>query len=71
MFYSGTNAIFTENNWDKGATGAADWIDSQPGVAGDFSGSFFSAGAPTPKAGATFTLDNLAATRLLDAGPRP
>ncbi len=70
MFYGGQLADFKLNNWDEGATAAADWIDSQPGVSGDFSGGFFAAGLPTPKTGATFTIDNPAATRLTDAGPR-
>jgi hypothetical protein len=71
MFYGGQNAIFTGNNWEEGANASADWIDSQPGVSGDFSGSFFAAGLPTAKAGATFTINNPAASRLLDAGIRP
>lgn len=71
MFYGGQLANFQNNNWDE-VTGiaAADWIDSQPGVSGNFSGGFFAAGLPTPKAGATFTIDNPAPERLTDAGVR-
>jgi hypothetical protein len=70
MFYGGQLANFQNNNWEENAVASADWIDSQPGVSGDFSGGFFSAGVPTPKAGATFTIDNPSATKLLDAGIR-
>ncbi|MBA2539202.1 MAG: hypothetical protein H0V17_06175 [Deltaproteobacteria bacterium] len=70
MFYGGQLANFQNNNWEENATAAADWIDSQPGVSGDFSGGFFSAGVPTAKAGATFTVNTPSATRLTDAGVR-
>jgi hypothetical protein len=69
MFYGGQLANFQNNNWDEeAAVAAADWIDSQPGVSGDFSGGFFSAGVPTAKAGATFTINNPSPTRLTNAG---
>ncbi len=70
MFYGGTLANFQNNNWEEGATASADWIDSQPGVSGDFSGGFFAAGLPTAKSGATFTINNPSTTRLTDAGVR-
>jgi hypothetical protein len=70
MFYGGTLANFQNNNWEEGATAAADWIDSQPGVSGDFSGGYFAAGPPTAKTGATFTLNNPAPAKLTDAGVR-
>ena len=70
MFYGGQLANFQNNNWDETATAAADWIDSQPGVSGDFSGGFFSGGVPIAKTGATFTVSNPSATRLTDAGVR-
>lgn len=70
MFYGGQAANFQNNNWEENGTASADWIDSQPGVSGNFSGGFFPAGVPTPKAGATFTIDNPSATRLTDAGVR-
>ncbi|MBS1121194.1 MAG: hypothetical protein H6Q90_3422 [Deltaproteobacteria bacterium] len=66
MFYGGTGAIFTSNNWENPIN-----VDTSPGVAGDFSNSFFQGGAPTPGSGATLTLNTLSATRLLDAQPRP
>lgn len=71
MFYGGQNAIFTNNNWEKTTNGSADWIDSQPGVSGDFSGGYFSAGPPVAKAGATFTVNTPATAPLADAGIRP
>ncbi|MEJ7602618.1 MAG: hypothetical protein WKG01_32300 [Kofleriaceae bacterium] len=70
MFYSGTNAIFTANNWEAGPTPNKD-VDTMPGVSGDFSNSYFAAGPPVAGTGATITANNLSATRLLDAGPRP
>lgn len=66
MFYGGTNAVFTNNNWENPIN-----VDTSPGVQGDFSGSFFQGGAPTPGAGATLILDNLALAPLADAKPRP
>lgn len=65
MFYGGTAADFTNNNW----FGNTKDVDSQSGVSGDFSGSWFEDGAPTPVGGATLTVNNLSATRLT-AGPR-
>ena len=66
MFYGGTGAIFTENNWENPIN-----VDAQPGVSGDFSGSFFTGGPPTPPGGATLTLNNLAQAPIADARPRP
>ena len=43
---------------------------TQPGVQGDFSGSWFQNGAPIAGAGATLILDALSPTQLADAGPR-
>lgn len=67
MFYGGTNAIFTNNNW----FGNQIDIDTQPGVAGDVTGSWFDGAAPVAGSGATLTgVGALSATRLTDAGPR-
>ncbi len=66
MFYGGTAAVFTTNNWENPLN-----VDTQPGVNGDFSGSYFQGGAPTPGAGATLVLNNISATPLAGAGPRP
>jgi hypothetical protein len=66
MFYGGTGAIFTENNWENPIN-----VDTQPGVQGDFSGSYFQGGAPTPGPGANLVLANLAQAPIPDARPRP
>jgi hypothetical protein len=72
MFYGGTGAIFTENNWELGPDATPTyWIDSAAQVTGDFSLGYFSNGVgPTPKANAILTADNLSLTPLLDAGVR-
>jgi hypothetical protein len=70
MFYGGQNANFTLNNWEENATASQNWIDSQSGVMGDFSGGFFSGGAPTPVGGAQLIVNTPSATRLTDAGVR-
>ena len=65
MFYSGTNANFTFNNWTN-------QIDIEPGVTGvtgDASNGYFAKGMPTGTTGITY--NTLSATKLLDAGPRP
>ncbi len=69
MFYAGTGAIFTNNNWYGNQTD----VDVTPGsgVSGDFTGSWFDGTAPVQKTGTTLTgLNALSATKLLDAGPR-
>lgn len=69
MFYAGTGAIFTNNNWYGNQTD----VDVTPGsgVSGDFTGSWFDGAAPAPKTGTTLTgLDALSLTKLVDAGPR-
>lgn len=67
MFYGGTGADFTNNNW----YGNQIDVSTQPGVQGDFTGSWFEDGAPVPGAGATLVgLDAVSPTRLVDAGPR-
>ena len=69
MFYSGTGAIFTNNNWYGNQTD----VDVTPGsgVSGDFTGSWFDGPAPVAKNGTTLTgLAALSATKLIDAGPR-
>ena len=74
MFYGGTGANFTFNNWDaQGAVAGTTHVDvdCQPGVAGDFSNGFFKKGAPNCGAGTNITLDNLSASPLTDAGIRP
>jgi hypothetical protein len=67
MLYGGQNAILTGNNWYNNST--AD-VDTQPGVSGDLSGSWFDGAPPVAGAGATLTLLNLAAAKLADAGVR-
>lgn len=67
MFYGGTGAVFTGNNWYGNQT----HVDTQPGVQGDFTGSWFEGSAPVPASGANLVgLDALATARLADAGPR-
>lgn len=69
MFYAGTGAIFTSNNWYGNQTD----VDVTPGsgVSGDFTGSWFDGPAPVAKTGTTLTgLNALSATKLTDAGPR-
>jgi len=68
MLYGGQNAILTNNNWYNNST--AD-VDTQPGVSGDVSGSWFDGAAPVAGTGATLTKNNLAAAKLADAGVRP
>ena len=74
MFYGGTGADFTFNNWDaQGLVPGTTHVDleCQPGVAGDFSNGYFKKGAPSCGAGTTITLKNLSASPLADAGIRP
>ncbi|MBL0212392.1 MAG: hypothetical protein IPQ07_00645 [Myxococcales bacterium] len=69
MFYAGTGAIFTNNNWYGNQTD----VDVTPGsgVVGDFTGSWFDGAAPVAKAGTTLNgLAALSTTKLVDAGPR-
>ena len=67
MFYGGTAADFTANNWFSNTID----VDTQPGVSGNFTGGWFDGAAPSPGAGATLTgLNALSATKLVDAGPR-
>jgi hypothetical protein len=63
MFYGGSNAIFTHNNW----FGNGIDVETNPAypVTGDFSEGFFAAGAPTNPG---VTALNLAPMRLGDAG---
>jgi hypothetical protein len=63
MFYGGTAADFTYDNWFGNQT----TVDKFPGVSGDFSFSYFDKGAPS---GTGITAANLSTTRLTDAGPR-
>ena len=73
MFYAGTGATFTGNNWTCGATGCGLHIDvdSQPSVSGDFSNGYFEKAPPTGVAGATITANSLSPSPLADAGVRP
>ncbi len=66
MFYGGTNAIFTNNNWYDSPMKD---VDAVAGVSGDFSGSWFQKGQPV-SGGANLTFNNLAPAKLVDAGPR-
>lgn len=67
MFYGGTNANFTNNNWFGNSIDVA----TQPGVQGDFTGSWFEDTPPqaTGNGGAQLVVTGLSATRLT-AGPR-
>ncbi|MDB4954391.1 MAG: hypothetical protein JWO36_1960 [Myxococcales bacterium] len=64
MFYGGTNADFTYNNWFSNTYN----VDAQGPVSGNFSFGWFGAKPPT---GTGVTATNLAPARLTDAGPRP
>jgi hypothetical protein len=68
MFYGGTNANFTNNNWFGNQIDVA----TQPGVSGDFTGSWFDETPPAAlgNGGAQLNVTTLAAARLVDAGPR-
>ena len=70
MFYGGTMANFKDNNWMAGG-GTNINVDTQPGVSGDFTGSYFDA-IFTPGVGATITQSTPPiAAPLTDAGVRP
>jgi hypothetical protein len=69
MFYGGTNANFTYNNWF--GNGIDVYTEAGAPVSGDFSNSWFQKGAPVAASGSLFTLNNLATARSTDAGPRP
>jgi hypothetical protein len=66
MFYGGSNADFTYTNWFGNSTTDVATESAFP-VTGDFSHSYFARGAPSY---AGFTLNNLAASRVADAGVR-
>jgi hypothetical protein len=69
MFYAGTNAIFTNNNWYGNQIDVD--VTQGSGVSGDFTGSWFDGAPPAPKAGTQLIgLDALSNTKLVDAGPR-
>lgn len=68
MFYGGVGSSFQLNNWYGNSTTD---VDTQSGVEGNFSFSWFERGAPMPGPGATLTLENLATERIMQAGPRP
>lgn len=69
MFYAGTNAIFTNNNWYGNQIDVD--VTQGSGVSGDFTGSWFDGAAPVAKAGTQLTgLNALSNTKLADAGPR-
>jgi hypothetical protein len=67
MFYGGSNADFTYDNWFGNSVD----VDVTPGsgVSGDFSFSWFAKG--TGPSGTGITAMHLSNTRLTDAGPRP
>lgn len=76
MFYTGTGATFTYNNWDNTVAN----VDAKPGmVTGDFQNSYFKSKAPPTVVGITVTTPALTAplaacTGANDAdcaGPRP
>lgn len=68
MFYGGTNANFTNNNWFGNQIDVA----TNPGVQGDFTGSWFEDAPPSAlgNGGAQLTVTGLAGARLPTAGPR-
>lgn len=66
MLYGGIDSSFQLNNW----YGNEKDVDTASGANGNFSGSWFEAGAPTAGPGATLTLENLATARIQQAGPR-
>ncbi|HEY4178589.1 MAG TPA: hypothetical protein VGM90_17195 [Kofleriaceae bacterium] len=68
MFYHGTAADFTYNNWFGNTTD----VDTNAGVVGDFSNGWFEKTPPaaTGNGGAQLTLGTLAVAKLTDAGPR-
>jgi hypothetical protein len=66
MFYGGVNADFTYTNWFGNTTTDVDTQAAYP-VTGNFSNSYFAAGAPS---NAGLTLNNLASARVADAGVR-
>jgi len=66
MLYGGLNADFKLNNWYDNTTD----VDTQPGVSGDVSGSWFDGAPPTAGSSATLTANNLATGKLTDAGVR-
>jgi hypothetical protein len=69
MFYGGTNASFTYNNWFQNGIDVHTEVGAP--VSGDFSNGWFEKGAPVAASGSVFTLNNLATARLTDTGPRP
>ena len=68
MFYGGTGAVFTHNNWISNKAGGQVDIEPSPGGTGDFSESYFANGQPAGTTGLTYA--NLATARLTDCGPR-
>jgi hypothetical protein len=68
MLYAG-KAILTNNNWyDNGVD--VDTSGATAGVTGDVSGSWFDGTPPVATNGAVITKNNIAATKLIDAGVR-
>src|SRR5262245_28831241 len=62
MFYAGTSADFTFDNWDNDLLD----VDTEPGVAGDFSHGYFGGGGPVAVAGATLIANDLSPVPLAD-----
>jgi hypothetical protein len=67
MFYGGTNADFTYDNWFSNAADVQ--LSPGSGASGNFSFGWFQKG--TGPSGIGITASNLASARLSDAGPRP
>jgi len=66
MFYGGIGSNFQLNNW----YGNMNDVDTQSGVEGNFSYSWFERGAPTAGPGAMIVADELATAKITQAGPR-
>jgi hypothetical protein len=63
MFYAGTSADFTYNNWFSNSI----QVDTTTAVSGDFSNGWFD---KNPPSGAGITAGSLATAMIADAGPR-
>ncbi|HEY1555803.1 MAG TPA: hypothetical protein VGF94_13285 [Kofleriaceae bacterium] len=65
MFYAGSSVDWTYDNWFDNSID----VDITPGVTGTFSNGWFKSGKVP--SGSGIVADNMSATRVTDAGPRP